>query len=350
MRGISVSAAVLLAGAFASSLCATPAQANTTGWSLTSAYSFSGDVQPASSGLAFDTVVRVTFDVPDSKTSLIYDVDGAAAKHGGDQVVDGHLVLDVGESLASGESVQPFTVTFRDTEGGPVLWKATVTDVQAAVPTKLTIDALPAKVAAGKSVKVTGTLTAAGKPVVGHWVNLLDFRENCATDRPCESSALELASAKTDARGHWKTTVPVKNTVHVVATYCFFESYCWGNRNAPAFVHGRTIAAHWAPTLALPTKVRKGRAATYAVNVPAALAGVPVKLQAWLQGRWRTVAATKVTTSRKVQMRARLSKVGKTKVRADVPAFSYQPFGEKGAWRANRIKAGATTKIVTVLR
>lgn len=331
---------VLVAGASAS-VVAAPAHADATGWALVSAYSFP-DAKATTGQSRSDTIVRVTFDVPDNLTTLHYEVTGGAVESGDDSSTQGHMAIDVAEWTVSGSTaLDPITFTFSKTEGSQALWTTTVSTATPARPTSLTVNPVAAGASAGASIRVSGTLTQGGAPLVGHWVQIIDLRRKpCAQGSDCEESWVGLGQAQVDRTGHWKAAVPVNWTSHLVVTYCSDPSTCWGNPNSPAFANSSTVTATWAPKLRLPRDVRANRTARYSITIPAAVTGLAARLQARMKGTWKTIAKTTVTTSATVVLHARLGTAGRVRLRAYVPGHTYNVAGQTGTWDDRHVNGG----------
>lgn len=328
MRGIKLYAALLGLSAIGATLVAAPAQADLNSWSITSAYTFPTSVAANNQGTT-GTIVRVTFDVPDGLDYLNYETSGGDTSNGGVQTYAGYAVLDLTETAGPDGQFMPTDVTFSDPASNDPLWKGTVSAATPATETKLTVSSVPKAVRAGSSIPVSGTLTKAdGSSLTGHWVMLADYRRKSCADGVsyCERFYQNIGQAQVDSTGHWKTTMPVRWTTHLVATYCGQPGTCWNNSNSPAFAPVSTVTAKWAPTVKLPSRIRKDHAASYVATVSAGFTGLPVKLQAYLAGQWKTVASGKLTAARTATLAAKLPVAGKVKVRAYVPGFTrYMP-------------------------
>lgn len=323
--------------------------ADTGGWGVSSVYTYTDSESTSGPVHGYDLVSRMTFRVPDGLTSVHYDITGATRRWGGATAGNGRVVLVVGQAGDVNGAFEPLTIVFSN-DAGDELWRTTVSETEQARSTKLTMATPVARAAAGSKVRVSGTLTAAGKPLAGHWVSLLDSRvKGCEPGQGCSQIQLGVGSAQVGADGRWSTRVPLKWTTNLVATYCQNPQACWDNPNTPAYGSARKITAGWAPKLRVPDRVRARRAATYTVRVSAARVDLPVLLQARLGGTWKTIGRNKVTTSTTVKVRGKLPRVGRVPVRAKVPTFRdwLSPADEGQAWKALTVYEG-TSRRVTV--
>ncbi|RYP86225.1 hypothetical protein EKO23_09715 [Nocardioides guangzhouensis] len=333
--------AVLSLGvAIAASLSMSSSATAADGWHVSSVYGYR-TVWPGSAGAL---VARVTVAVPDGVMSVDFETDQA---HGSATVFDGRVVLELNQLVD--EHGNPLDTPLRLVPPTGEAWATTIGVPAPATTTTLTITSgkQPTSRAAGSKVRMTGTLTADGEPLAGHWVAIADVRvdPNCE-DGACGEHYVSRAQGQVDSAGNWQASVPLGWTSNLAASYCRFASSCWDNPNAPAFDLGPKIKTFWAPAISGPTKGRAGRRATFEVRTPAAYSGLPVKLQALRGTGWRTVAVKRVTTSTTVRLVTRLT-TGRHRLRAVVPSTRRSWFGTQ-PWELLAVTAG--TSRVTVVR
>ena len=350
------SALVLAASLCVAASAAIPstAFAQEPGWSVTSVYGF--PATEATTGLVhpgWDHTARVTLDVPDDLTDVYYD---APSGSGTAAVVNGRVALD----LRRAADQHAETVTFSESQGGPVAFATTIDDGTPASPTSLVrVSRVPKHVKAGRDLLVVGNLSRPAQPYYDNEVEVATLRRSAScfrADKVCGQSYERLGVAQTDRDGVWDFEARITKTARLAISYCLSPTYCQDDPYAPDFQASRSIRVSWAPRLAAPKRTTAGRATKVTVTVQGAPVGLPVRIQERTSREWRTIRRLTVDSAAWIgSARLRLRGSGSHRLRVTSPSWRTDAAGRHlsspsdSPWEDSLVYAGISrTRTVEV--